>query len=60
MKSRILRLPEVIEAVSLKKSTIYDLIRRGVFPVPIRLGLRSVGWYETEINDWLQNRARAR
>ena len=60
MSKRIMRLPEVIEAVSLKKSNIYDLIRRGIFPVPIRLGLRSVGWYETEINDWLQNRARAR
>ena len=57
---RIMRLPEVIEAVSLKKTTVYDLIRRGIFPVPIRLGLRSVGWYETEINDWLQSRARAR
>jgi len=60
MQKRIMRLPEVIEAVSLKKTTVYDLIRRGIFPVPIRLGLRSVGWYETEINDWLQNRARAR
>jgi len=60
MKSRILRLPEVIEAVFLKKSTIYDLIRRGVFPVPVRLGLRSVGWYETEITDWVASRARAR
>ena len=57
---RIMRLPEVIEAVSLKKSTIYDLIQRGAFPVPIRLGLRSVGWYETEITDWVQSRARAR
>lgn len=60
MQNRILRLPEVIGLVCLKKSSIYDLIRRGSFPVPIRLGLRSVGWYETEINDWLQNRARAR
>jgi len=60
MQNRILRLPEVIEAVSLKKTAVYDLVRRGLFPVPIRLGLRSVGWYEPEINDWLQSRARAR
>jgi len=60
MSKRILRLPEVIGLVCLKKSSIYDLIRRGIFPVPIRLGLRSVGWYETEINDWLHSRARAR
>ena len=60
MSKRILRLPEVIEAVSLKKTTVYALIRRGLFPTPIRLGLRSVAWYETEINDWLKSRARAR
>ena len=60
MSKLVMRLPEVIEAVCLKKTTVYALIRRGIFPVPIRLGLRSVGWYETEINDWLQNRARAR
>jgi len=57
---RIMRLPEVIGLVRLRKSAIYDLIRRGIFPVPIRLGLRSIGWYETEINDWVASRARAR
>jgi len=44
MQKRIMRLPEVIEAVSLKKTTVYDLIRRGIFPVPIREALIKTGF----------------
>lgn len=39
----------------LPTATIYDKIAKGMFPRPIKLGERSVGWLETEIITW-QNR----
>lgn len=50
---RIMRLKEVIEKTGLSRSTIYNLISQGKFPKQIDLGARSVGWVDTEIEDWL-------
>jgi len=50
---RIMRLKEVIEKTGLAKSTVYNLISQGKFPKQIDLGARSVGWVDTEIEDWL-------
>ncbi len=52
----ILRLPEVIARTGLSRSTIYFRISAGTFPKAINLGGRAVGWLETEIEEWLQNR----
>jgi len=50
---RIMRLKEVIEKTGLARSTIYNLISQGKFPKQIELGARSVGWVDTEIEEWL-------
>lgn len=51
---RILRRLQVQERTGLSRSSIYNYIRQGRFPQPIKLGLRSVGWMEDEINQWLR------
>ena len=51
---RIMRLKEVIEKTGLAKTTIYNLISQGEFPKQIELGARSVGWIDTEIDEWLE------
>jgi prophage regulatory protein len=52
MPQRILRRAEVEQTTGLPRATIYDKIARGAFPRPIKLGVRSVGWLETEIFAW--------
>ena len=52
----ILRLPDVKRSTGLSRSTIYLRIAQGTFPKPVRLGERSVGWLEAEIQEWLQRR----
>ena len=52
-KINILRRGRVQERTGLSRSTIYDRIKDGTFPKPIQLGPRSVGWVESEIEDWL-------
>lgn len=53
---RILRLPALEIKVGRKKTGIYSMISQGLFPAPISLGLRAVGWVESEIDQWLQER----
>ena len=59
MEQRILRLPEVIKTTGLGRSTIYARISENLFPEPVNLGARSVGWLSTEIQDWIQSRMRS-
>ena len=54
--AKILRLPSVKEKTGKPTSSIYWMIERGVFPKPIKLGKRSVGWLESEIDEWIDQR----
>ena len=59
--SQLLTLREVERRVSLKRSSIYRAMRatpRG-FPLPIKIGPKSVRWIAAEIEDWLASRPRA-
>lgn len=49
----ILRLPRVKEITGLSRTAIYDKLSRSEFPRPISLGSRSIGWLESEVNDWI-------
>lgn len=50
----ILRLPDVKKRTGLSRSTIYLRISNDVFPKPISLGGRAVGWLDSEIDGWIQ------
>ena len=49
MVQRIVRITKVIAEQGICRSTIYNRISRGLFPRPISLGPRMVGWREVEI-----------
>lgn len=59
-KRRILRRPSVLERVQLCRSTMYAMIAAGEFPKPIKLGPRSVGWIEEEIDAWVDDKIEER
>jgi prophage regulatory protein len=51
-RERIVRFDEFKKRVGYGKSRIYDLIKIGKFPAPIRLpGGRAVGWPESVVDD---------
>lgn len=56
MVNSIIRLPIVKNRTGLSRSTIYLLIHQKKFPLPVSLGQRAVGWIESEINDWIEQR----
>jgi prophage regulatory protein len=52
VNQRIIRLPEVRELVGLGKTAIYDKIKTGEFPKPLKLG-RVSGWVESDVQAWI-------
>lgn len=55
----ILRRKQVQARTGLSRSTIYLYIKGGLFPKPIALGPRAVGWIESEVSDWIAERLKA-
>lgn len=56
MHHSVIRLPEVEKRTGYKRTTIYQKIKNNEFPAPIKMGIRAVGWLESEIDAWLQSR----
>jgi prophage regulatory protein len=50
------RLPQVQKILGLSRSSIYGHITQGLFPKPIQLGARAVGWPSYEVEAILQAR----
>jgi prophage regulatory protein len=57
---KIIRMKAVIDRTGLCRSTIYMLLATGDFPKRISLGARSMGFLESEFNQWLEARAARR
>ena len=55
-RDRLIRLPDVEGATGCKKSTIYELMKAGRFPKPVRLSARHVAWPEAAVLQWVQDR----
>ncbi len=47
---------EVERMVGLSRSTIYDAMRRGEFPLPLKVGPKAVRWRSSEIEAWVESR----
>jgi prophage regulatory protein len=56
----ILRRRQVEARVGLSRSTIYEKMNRGEFPPSVSLGLRAVGWVESEVQNWIDRRIQMR
>jgi prophage regulatory protein len=54
-RRKIVRMKTVCEMVGLTKPTIYNRVKAGTFPTPMRLGPRSVGFFEDEITSWQES-----
>lgn len=52
----LLRLPSVIQATGLGRSTIYKLVAEKKFPAPVRLTSRAVAWRRGDIERWTSER----
>ena len=51
----LLTTKQVMDKIGLGQTTLWKLRRLGLFPKPHKIGMRKNGWYESEIDDWIQN-----
>ena len=47
---------EVAERLRLSPSGVYGLIRRGLFPKPVKLGSRRSGWPKSDSEKYIKSR----
>ncbi len=50
MSEKLIRLPEVMAKVGIKRSTVWLFVKQGKLPKPIKLSAKVTVWRETEID----------
>ena len=53
---QILRLPAVLQATGLGRSTVYRMVAERTFPAPVKLAKRAVGWRSADVQTWTSGR----
>lgn len=56
LPERIIRAKEVVEVTGLSRTTLWRMERTGKFPARVSLGVGSVGWRNSEVSQWINNR----
>lgn len=51
------RLSAVMGLSGLRRSTIYEQVKLGRFPAPVKLTAHAAGWRVSAIRSWLENPA---
>jgi prophage regulatory protein len=54
--ARLLRFPDVKHLTGLSRSAIYEMVKQGIFPAPVRVGTRAVAWSSGDIAAWIEDR----
>ncbi|HEV2575117.1 MAG TPA: AlpA family phage regulatory protein [Beijerinckiaceae bacterium] len=55
-----MRLPAVQAVTGLSCSSIYAMIARDEFPKQVQISPKVVGWRQSEIQEWIDGKVRAR
>lgn len=53
-EERFIRLAEVLATCGKSRSSVYEGIKDGTFPAPVKLKGRSSAWLKSEILQWMQ------
>ncbi len=61
---KILRIPALVKKLGIGRSTVYDWISPKsdhydpTFPLRIKIGVKAVGWLESEVDEWILSKNR--
>ena len=53
VSTSLLRLPEVLRRCAIGRSALYELVRRGEFPKPVKVQRRATAWVDAEVEAWI-------
>ena len=57
---KIIRMTPVSDRVGYHPVHIRRLVKAGKFPAPVQLGPRSVGWLESDVDEWIKQKIEER
>ena len=57
---KLLKLYEVAELLSVCKSQVYNLVKQGYLPKPIKIGKRGSAWLQSDIDYWFKSKIEQR
>ena len=58
MPRKIIRSAEVRSRTGKSRTQLWRDVRAGLFPAPVELGVNSIGWFEDEVEAWIESRPR--
>lgn len=56
MPDKIHRLLSTLDITGLCRTSLYNQLKAGQFPEPVRIGARAVGWRESDLMAWVESR----
>jgi prophage regulatory protein len=56
MRDTLERLPSVIARTGRSRSRIYEDLKAGTFPKPVKIGARAIAWSTAEVDQWIAAR----
>ncbi len=56
---KLFRLNQVKEITGLSRSSLYQMMDRGLFPRSINIGSRAIAWTDASIQEWIESRINA-
>jgi prophage regulatory protein len=56
MARTLLRMPAVVLRTGLTVTDVYARMKAGTFPASVPIGVRTVGWVDTEVDAWVEQR----
>lgn len=56
---KIIRSKQLCEILSVSRTTLWRMENEGQLPARIQISKRSVGWLDSDIEDWLERKANA-
>ena len=57
---KYIRFKELRKLIPLGRTTIWKMMREGRFPQSRRIGKVAIAWLESEVEDWIKERAQNR
>ena len=55
-ETKLLRFKKLREYVPRGRTTIWQWVKEGKFPAPVRIGKNGVAWRSDEIQNWIKSR----
>ena len=56
---KFIKLTEVLAISGKSRSSVYEAIKKGEFPSPVKVGGRASAWIKSEVLQWTEDRIRA-